>query len=182
MRQLVKYAHMRGVAVMPEFDTPAHSKAMCSGVPDAYVGICMDTCEPYSDTKNYPLRPIKATFTFLKVGPWVRGFVGRRLGASGVAQFGCACVCASRAMVRPGRSLLFIRSLVRIRSFARSLVRSLIHRLEYTTPKPPPSPLAPHLSPLGLSLTPLGLSLTPLGLSLTPLGLSLTLRSFSPSS
>ena len=54
MRQLVRYAHMRGVAVLPEIDTPGHSKSMCQGVPSTpdtqdsqgkatSAGICMAT-------------------------------------------------------------------------------------------------------------------------------------------
>lgn len=59
MRQLVKYAHMRGVSVMPEFDSPSHSKAMCMGVPDM---VCMSECS-YND--NQPLRPLDVTFQYL---------------------------------------------------------------------------------------------------------------------
>ena len=66
MRNFVHYAHLRGVAVLPEFDSPAHSRAMCAGVPDVpdeSQGICMYDC-PTSN--NYPLRPFDATFDFLK--------------------------------------------------------------------------------------------------------------------
>ena len=70
MRNFVKYAHMRGVAVLAEIDTPGHSKSMCAGVPstpDTEGGdtssICMPTC---TKSSNYPLRPIDATFDFLQ--------------------------------------------------------------------------------------------------------------------
>lgn len=59
MRQLVKYAHVRGVIIVPEFDSPSHSKSMCTGAPD---GVCMDSCS----AANFPLRPLDETFEFLK--------------------------------------------------------------------------------------------------------------------
>lgn len=62
MRSLVTYALFRGVVVMPEFDTPSHSKGMCSGAPH---GVCMRSCVK----SNYPLRLGDETFQFLE-GLW----------------------------------------------------------------------------------------------------------------
>ena len=59
MKALVSYAKDRGVAVLPEFDSPGHSKAMCAGGP---TGICMKNC---SVNSNWPLRPLEHTFEFL---------------------------------------------------------------------------------------------------------------------
>ena len=38
LADLVAYASARGVAIVPEFDTPGHSKSMCDGAP---AGACM---------------------------------------------------------------------------------------------------------------------------------------------
>ena len=57
---LVGYARARGVAVLPEFDSPGHAKSMCAGAPP---GVCMRNC---SASANWPLRLSDATFAFLE--------------------------------------------------------------------------------------------------------------------
>lgn len=58
LRRFVEYARVRGVAVLPEFDSPGHSKSMCRGAPE---DVCMSTCS----TDNWPLRPVNRTLEFL---------------------------------------------------------------------------------------------------------------------
>ena len=59
LRLLVEYARERGVAILPEFDSPGHSKGLCAGAPE---GVCMYNCTLNS---NWPLRPVERTFEFL---------------------------------------------------------------------------------------------------------------------
>ena len=56
---IVAYAHARGVAVLPEIDTPSHSKSLCAGAPPT---VCMETC---AKSDNWPLRPVERSFRFL---------------------------------------------------------------------------------------------------------------------
>jgi len=62
VRNLVKYAHKRGVMVLPEFDAPAHSQGMCAGAPE---NVCMPGNSKCSSGSNLPLRPVDETFEFL---------------------------------------------------------------------------------------------------------------------
>ena len=55
MRNLVKYAHKRGVMVLPEFDAPSHSQGMCAGAPD---NVCMPSNSKCTSGSNIPLRPV----------------------------------------------------------------------------------------------------------------------------
>ena len=59
LERVVAYAHARGVAVLPEIDTPSHSKSLCAGAPPT---VCMETC---AKSDNWPLRPVERSFRFL---------------------------------------------------------------------------------------------------------------------
>ena len=45
--------------MLPELDTPGHSKGMCAGAPD---GVCMANC---TANANWPLRPLARTHAWL---------------------------------------------------------------------------------------------------------------------
>ncbi|KAH8067809.1 N-acetyl-beta-D-galactosaminidase [Aureococcus anophagefferens] len=64
LRRFVEYARVRGVAVLPEFDSIGHSRSMCRGAPE---GVCMASCDMSDDdtVDNVPLRPGSKTLAFL---------------------------------------------------------------------------------------------------------------------